>query len=91
MGFVTFIATAYFVFHNTQEGWTALHTAARRGNVAIVCLLIEAHAVINLQSKVHVNVLTKCYNTSKYLLYLVPKNQEPAIYIYIYISAHVVH
>ena len=31
--------------------------------MAIVRLLIEAHAVINLQSKV--NVLTKCYNTPK--------------------------
>ena len=35
-----------------QNGLTALHMASDNGHVAVVRLLIQAHAVINLQSKV---------------------------------------
>ena len=35
-----------------QNGWTALHHAAQEGRVNVVQLLIEAHAEINIQSKV---------------------------------------
>ena len=35
-----------------QKGLTALHLASWEGHVAVVHLLIEAHAVINQQSKV---------------------------------------
>ena len=49
----------YIVHHHNhcyvsvfQNGWTALHLASREGHVAVVHLLIEAHAVINQQDKV---------------------------------------
>ena len=49
----------YIVHHHNhcyvsefQNGWTALHLASQEGHVAVVRLLIEAHAVINQQSKV---------------------------------------
>ena len=35
-----------------QDGLTALHLASSNGRVAVIRLLIQAHAVINLQCKV---------------------------------------
>ena len=43
-----------------QNGWTALHLASWEGYVAVVHLLIEAHAVINLQSKVGPGIHCTC-------------------------------
>ena len=40
--------------HLIQDGLTALHLASVRGHVAVVRLLIQAHAVIDLQSKVKI-------------------------------------
>ena len=49
----------YIVHHHNhcyvsvfQDGLTALHLASQEGHVAVVRLLIEAHAVINQQCKV---------------------------------------
>ena len=36
-----------------QDGWTALHAAAKKGKVDVVRLLIEAQALVNIQTKVH--------------------------------------
>ena len=40
------------LFITTQEGASALHLAAWEGHVAVVKLLIEAGAMVNLQDKV---------------------------------------
>ena len=50
-----------------QDGWTALHLASESGHVAVVCLLIEAHAVINQQSKVGPGIhCTVCEDSSEF-------------------------
>ena len=36
-----------------QDGGTALHMAAQRGNVDVVRLLTEAQAEVNIQTEVH--------------------------------------
>ena len=36
-----------------QNGWTALHLAAREGKVDVVRLLTEAQAQVNIQTEVH--------------------------------------
>ena len=36
-----------------QDGWTALHLAAREGKVDVVRLLTEAQAQVNIQTEVH--------------------------------------
>ena len=36
-----------------QDGWTALHMAAREGKVDVVRLLTEAQAQVNIQTEVH--------------------------------------
>ena len=35
-----------------QDGWTALHLATHEGKVDVVRLLIEAQALVNIQSEV---------------------------------------
>ena len=35
-----------------QDGWTALHLAAHKGKLDVVRLLTEAHAQVNIQTKV---------------------------------------
>ena len=36
-----------------QDGWTALHLAAKIGKVDVVRLLTEARAQVNIQTEVH--------------------------------------
>ena len=36
-----------------QNGWTALHLAAKEGKVDVVRLLTEAQALVNIQTEVH--------------------------------------
>ena len=36
-----------------QDGWTALHAAAKAGKVDVVRLLTEAQAQVNIQTEVH--------------------------------------
>ena len=43
-----------------QNGCTALHLASQEGHVAVVRLLIEAHAVINQQCKVGPGIHCTC-------------------------------
>ena len=47
------------MFVSTQDGWTALHLAAREGKVDVVRLLLtEAQALVNIQTKVHSHIIT---------------------------------
>ena len=48
------------MFVSTQDGWTALHLAAREGKVDVVRLLLtEAQALVNIQMEVHTHTISR--------------------------------
>ena len=47
------MVTSMCTCFSPQDGWTALHLAAKEGKVDVVRLLTEAKAHVNIQTKVH--------------------------------------